>query len=122
MSVLAVSKYIRCTNKEQAVFHKLRVGFSCPGESGRKGVQLPFPQSPGLYNLDESPLAFCPWIIEAFLSCVCWLLPHCQLYQCRMAAGKAGSAEAGLDREILIAGFQNNRHVVLESSGVWNEN
>lgn len=75
MSVLAVSKYIRYINKEQAIFHKLRMGFSCPAESGRKGAQLAFPQSSGLCNLDESPLFCCPLIIEAFLSCVCWL-PH----------------------------------------------
>ena len=76
MSVLAVSKYIRYINKEQAIFHELRMGFSCPAEFRRKGAQLVFPQSPGLYNLDESPLFCCPWIIEAFLSCVCWLLHH----------------------------------------------
>jgi len=44
MSVLAISKYIRSITKEQAIFHKLRMGFSCPAESGRKGAQLAFPQ------------------------------------------------------------------------------
>lgn len=44
MSILAVSKYIRYMNKEQAIFHKLRMGFSCPAESERKGAQLAFPQ------------------------------------------------------------------------------
>lgn len=60
MSILAVSKYIRYMNKEQAIFHKLRMGFSCPAESERKGAQLAFPQD------CITPLFCCPWIIEAF--------------------------------------------------------
>lgn len=73
MRALAVSKSSRSRHKGQAIFHQLRMGFSCPAEPGRKEHSQHFPRTGGVSCIST---LLSSQVTEAFLSCVCWLLHH----------------------------------------------
>lgn len=81
MPALAVSKSSRCRHKEQAIFHKLRMGFSCPAEPGTKEHSQHFPRTGGVCWI--STLLLSPGNRGIFKLCLLAPPPSCLHQLCQ---------------------------------------